>query len=1353
MTRRRVSRRHDKSERGIALITTILIVTTMALLAGVALIAAAGAVAVVHNDDSEAAALGAADAGVDDIMYRLNANEDTSFELAENIYDYDTAVRAAPTDPPACPTTDTPAVPPGACGWVTVPDSSDTTYTLQYQYSVPANHEPNPSGTATTAGATGSSSIFFDVVGRAVPASGPTLTRAIRVVLSRSTFLNYGYFTNVDTQDPQQYDLDPALPGWPEFGNYGGTGITAWNGATTQTQTATKPGNAYNAALMYCQNYWFEGNTTPDETSQAANAGVTISSDPRGAHSEQSNGYSLNNICTFTKWETGDTFYGPIRTNDVISVDGATDFYGPVVVGTPCNMVPNNSETQLGDCPSGDLGVGTTYTPDAANNDGQGVYWVDAHNILSGTPLSAGNGDLPYFAQPPSYAAPVDLPPSNPNLSTQAQAEGCVYEGMTYFDFLSNGTVYVDSPGTAAAVAAGTYTLNSGCGGATDNGIGTVTLSTHPVLYVSNVAAPSGGCLDSTAIDYTFGGLVQSNDYYPGLIASADTGGALRSWTYSDAAYSKMVEDPRGFSCDNGDAWVGGVVSGSVTLGAANNVVVYQNLTYANSTYSINSTSHTVTATGSDVIGLEPTNDVVVYHPVNCSAWTSSGGTCVQSGSNNATNDFSTSCAIGQATTWTYGSASAQADCQVNQIDGAILAFNGEYTAENYSFGAGMGTLTEFGSLSEAYRGRLAGTNIGGGYSKSYVYDPRLSTLSPPSFLPPDLFDWTESTWADVSGQVNALLSATETVPVAPSLPTPTSPQYTVPSNPMAGPAFTSAASTTFPIGGPGSFTVTASGSPTPTLSSGPISGCVPSTLPTGVSFNAASGVLSGTPLTGSAGTYTLCFTATNDLGVATQPFTLTVVNAAPAITSANSTTFSIGSAGTFTVTATGYPAPTLSNAAFSGCTPSTLPSGVTFVAGTGVLAGTPAAGTSGTYTLCINATNGEGPAATQNFTLTVGSPPAITSAGTTTFTVGSAGTFTVTTTGTPTPTLSNAAFGSCTPSLPTGVAFNASTGVLSGTPAAGTVGTYTVCVNANNGIGSPATQTLTLTVNQGPAITSAGTTTFGIGSLGTFTVTATGSPAPTLSNAAFSGCTPSTLPSGVSFTASTGLLSGTPATGTAGTYTLCINANNGVGSPATQTFTLTVGSVPAITSAGTATFTVGSAGSFTVTATGSPTPTLSNAAFGACLPSTLPTGVTFNASTGVLSGTPGAGAAGTYILCINATNAAGTATQTLTVTIGKAVPTVTVTGSYSSSTHKVTFTASVNTIDGITPTGGFTWVVTENGTNVTASCTYTTVGGLTQATCAIGSITASKAWVATATYSGDTNYTNPQGSYSGNLG
>ena len=98
----------------------------------------------------------------------------------------------------------------------------------------------------------------------------------------------------------------------------------------------------------------------------------------------------------------------------------------------------------------------------------------------------------------------------------------------------------------------------------------------------------------------------------------------------------------------------------------------------------------------------------------------------------------------------------------------------------------------------------------------------------------------------------------------------------------------------------------------------------------------------------------------------------LTTGPVAPAITSASNTTFTVGAAGEFTVTATGSPTPTLSKTG-------ALPSGVTFTDngnGTGTLAGTPAAGTVGSYPIAITAHNGVGTDATQSFTLTVNSAP-----------------------------------------------------------------------------------------------------------------------------------------------------------------------------------------------------------------------------------------------------------------------------------------------------------------------------------------------------------------------------------------
>jgi glycosidase len=106
--------------------------------------------------------------------------------------------------------------------------------------------------------------------------------------------------------------------------------------------------------------------------------------------------------------------------------------------------------------------------------------------------------------------------------------------------------------------------------------------------------------------------------------------------------------------------------------------------------------------------------------------------------------------------------------------------------------------------------------------------------------------------------------------------------------------------------------------------------------------------------------------------GTESDNFSTTLtVNQSPAFTSARSTVFDVGSAGTFTVTTTGFPTPALGESG-------SLPGGVSFVDnsnGTATLSGTPTAG--GTFTFVITADNGVLPDATQRFTLTV-NPPVI---------------------------------------------------------------------------------------------------------------------------------------------------------------------------------------------------------------------------------------------------------------------------------------------------------------------------------------------------------------------------------------
>src|SRR6202011_1655943 len=115
--------------------------------------------------------------------------------------------------------------------------------------------------------------------------------------------------------------------------------------------------------------------------------------------------------------------------------------------------------------------------------------------------------------------------------------------------------------------------------------------------------------------------------------------------------------------------------------------------------------------------------------------------------------------------------------------------------------------------------------------------------------------------------------------------------------------------------------------------------------------------------------------------------------------TSPATATMTVGTPGTFTVTTTGTPAPTIGE---SGA----LPAGVTFKDngnGTATLAGTPT-GTGGSFAVTLTAASSAG-SVVQAFTLNVTAAPVFTSAASVTFPTGKAGTFAVTASRSPTPT------------------------------------------------------------------------------------------------------------------------------------------------------------------------------------------------------------------------------------------------------------------------------------------------------------------------------------------------------------
>ena len=179
-------------------------------------------------------------------------------------------------------------------------------------------------------------------------------------------------------------------------------------------------------------------------------------------------------------------------------------------------------------------------------------------------------------------------------------------------------------------------------------------------------------------------------------------------------------------------------------------------------------------------------------------------------------------------------------------------------------------------------------------------------------------------------------------------------------------------------------------------------------------------------------------------------------------ITPDTGVTFSAGTFGFATVTAAGYPAPTVTESG-------RLPAGITFGASsppynwtTAQLSGNLGADTGGVYRITLAATNSLGTVA-KPYTITVDQLPSITSPDKATFRTGRRGSFTIRTDGFPLVHLKVSG------KLPKGLRLKIvgdGTATITGKPASSARHhAYRVKVEASNGLGTVASQILTITI------------------------------------------------------------------------------------------------------------------------------------------------------------------------------------------------------------------------------------------------------------------------------------------------
>jgi Tfp pilus assembly protein PilX len=678
-------------------------------------------------------------------------------------------------------------------------------------------YTPDTSQLTQSAGGSLAGDVLLTVIGRAGIRNGTTYRR-IEAAFSLSGVLTDLYYSNYEqpgVADQDQWDQNVyTLGGHTECSPTGSCASNAYDEITATVPSGPYAGEAMATALCqvdaWQQNQyvdWYSQNVSSlfPPSNAYPNQGVAYNTttnpyygpwygtfpDPLAPSQYQfGSGDASNNACPVNYWISGDTFNGPVYSQDELTTCGSPNF-------------------------TGNPGLQTA----AASNFHLPAGWPGAHQFTGYSepygyvddPFSVcgGGGDAPTFpndAQSPHFSVSQTLPPVATELKTEIEAgqiAGCIYSGPTAIRFYWNPAtqqeqMVVWSPLTKVTYASSALGVSCGAWPATqpttDPGSPQVTgaapgtvQTTQSLLQVVNVTEPLVIYVQNAPQWISSLGGYSNQDpnawqTLPNAESNATIAGCIDPFVNTSSGSTSTT------TCTEGDAMLGGMTGNGATAGGQMTVVsessniISRSLVYncelsGSGDWPGYSTGISGCNSSLDVLGLVASADNWVAHPLSsgneapkCNDDYDMPAPGASLGGQTPPSPSYPPRTGGDPTT---GALAGEIDfndmtptlCDLTNpiVDAATASLSGFLEIRNWREGDNSGgTLYLNGSMAVNNAGQF-GVFTGGsspslqkGYLLNLSYDVRLRYLTPPSFVQATNSVWNIVNWTTCANSASA---------------------------------------------------------------------------------------------------------------------------------------------------------------------------------------------------------------------------------------------------------------------------------------------------------------------------------------------------------------------------------------------------------------------------------------------------------------------------------------------------------------------------------------------------------------------------------------------------------------------